>query len=841
MRKIIFLFALLAAINSAAVAQNHFDVQAYITFLQNSKNLTPGELRSMHNAGIFSAKIPQGANPPYFDTINHYYSLTSYERSLLENHGFVVSSRLSKPTFMAALTEIFQRDLPVYVSSDAILHAFHMSYDALLMDVEEHNMIPWLDTLLMKMHAQVPLLAGRYAADTGMTTMVKDLDVYITIPRKLLDVSVQPVYPENEATITALMDDIHSLAPKDVQLFSRSTRKYDFSQFTVRGHYTVNRTLSAYFKAMIWLGRTEIYLIPPKESATPVPDADVQRQTILAALTAEAITGATAQHLLDTLDAVTQFFVGESDNVTLINIQDLLLENSLPSAAAMLDTALWRQFQNSLLNKPYTFQRIMSQMLWSDPGSPEKIRPASAFLLLGQRFIIDSYITGNVVYDRIPARRMLPSSLDVLYALGNDAAEHLLDSELQAYGYAPNLAALRYLVDSYDNEFWNSTLYNGWLHSIRALNPPQARESLPAFMQTAAWWQQKINSQLGSWAELRHDNLLYAKQSYSGMVICSFPESYVEPVPEFYARLKTVSDIAQAYFGKMNITKAVSYFKFFSATADTLRNIAQKTLTHTPISQTEHLFLEHMINITQSGGGCGGPVTSTTGWYPQLYYTGSNGYDTYDALVADIHTSPTDQDGNMVGWVMHVGTGKVDMLVLNAETNDGRPMSYIGPVYRYYEYVSTNFKRLTDEEWKAMGNNPPITRPKYVHLYLADSTGSSPGSASSLITTQVQERTPSKIPVEFQLGQNFPNPFNSTTIIPFSLPSSLSQRAVTVKVYNTAGQEIAVLLHQVLPEGSFLVRWDGNTQGGNHAASGVYYYTVSIGSQKHTGKMMLLK
>jgi len=46
---------------------------------------------------------------------------------------------------------------------------------------------------------------------------------------------------------------------------------------------------------MMWLGRTEIYLIAPKQDALPVPDADIQRQTVLAALTTEAIKGANAK------------------------------------------------------------------------------------------------------------------------------------------------------------------------------------------------------------------------------------------------------------------------------------------------------------------------------------------------------------------------------------------------------------------------------------------------------------------------------------------------------------------------------------------------------------------
>jgi hypothetical protein len=529
--------------------------------------------------------------------------------------------------------------------------------------------------------------------------------------------------------------------------------------------------------------------------------------------------------------------------VTCKNIQDLIQENSIQQASALLDTTVWKKFQDTLRQKPYTFQRIVSQILWSDPLSPDQVQPASAFLLLGQRFIIDSYITGNVVYDRVkqPNHRMLPSPLDVLFALGNDAAAQLLDSQLQLYSYAPNLAALRYMVDAYDSSFWTSTIYNGWQNCIRGLNPPAVRDSLPAFMHTAAWWQHKMNTQLASWAELRHDNLLYAKQSYSGSVTCSFPESYVEPIPEFYSRIRIFAGIASTFFNRMKMVPPSLYFQTLASTADTLQAIAQKNLIHTPISEAEHTFLQHMLNITTSGGGCGGPVTSYTGWYPQLYYTGQSGFDKYDALIADIHTAPTDADGNPVGWVLHVGTGKVDMMVLNAATTDGRAMSYVGPVYRYYEYVSTNFKRLTDEEWRAMGENPPIARPSYVYLYLADSTGKSPGSPSSLITTDVHETPLPPAPTDFQLSQNFPNPFNSTTIIPFSIPALLAHQPVSVKIFNTTGQEISELLHQVLPEGSYMVRWDGTKHSGLGAASGVYFYTVTIGVKQQTGKMMLLK
>ena len=128
---------------------------------------------------------------------------------------------------------------------------------------------------------------------------------------------------------------------------------------------------------------------------------------------------------------------------------------------------------------------ILSQILYNTkPLEPDSIVPASAFMLFGQRFVIDSYVTGSVVYDRIYYNglhicRLFPSTLDPMFALGNDAAAQLLKPELDSWCYSSNLAALRYLINSYGSDFWDSTLYNLWLNSIRKLNPPLNRNDLP--------------------------------------------------------------------------------------------------------------------------------------------------------------------------------------------------------------------------------------------------------------------------------------------------------------------------------------------------------------------------
>lgn len=843
----LFLTSLVIAIPLFSQPQSDFNFEAYKSFFQSSQNLTPEQLRTMHPSGLFEARVSSVQKPFYMDSVDSKYSLTGYEKELLAKHGFVVTSRLSYPSFIDAFEDVFHSDLPVFVSTDAILHAIHRSYDNILKEVENSRMIYWLDTLLEKIHNQLPVLQERYASNPQMLTMLKDFDVYLTMPRQLLGKQVNPYFSENSALLNTLHQYIADLGTQEIQLFSYATKRIvDFSQFKVRGHYTESEVLSRYFQAMMWLGRIEIYLIAPKSPGVQQEgiELDVQRQAILALLVAEAIESADAKRLLDTLDHTIKFFVGESDNVTFDNIVELKQMLNIQRADTLLDIEFFRHFQDLLAQQSFAEQRILSQIIMSDPLSPDQIKPSSAFLLLGQRFVIDSYVTANVVYDKIiyndgKVRRMLPSTLDVLFGLGNNAAAQLLESELQKYHYSSNLAALRYLIDSYSSDFWISSLYNAWLQMVRKLNPPNERTQLPAFMQTAAWWQEKMNTQLAAWAELRHDNLLYAKQSYTGGITCSYPYSYVEPFPEFYSTLKSYATLAAECFGKMQLTYIQQYFSDVCGIADTLQSIAQKTLERKSVSEEEKTFLQNMLIITSPYNVCGSSKTYN-GWYPKLYFTSQSELTEFNAIVADVHTAPTNEFGEMVGWVLHAGTGNVEMVIVNAELSDGQWITFIGPVYKYHELVTTNFQRLTDEEWKEMYSQSQPPRPPFVNLYLANGVGETMGEAISLATS-ISDLPINQQPTTFELAQNFPNPFNSGTIISFKIPTSLAHSIVKVKIYTIVGQEVATLLEQELPAGNYAVRWDGTTDKNISAASGVYFYRVSVGSQQKIGKMLLVR
>lgn len=849
-----FVLPLLALLICCAVTHaQQFDLDAYRRFLQESKTMTSQELQASHPADPFRhtarVKLTQAL---YGDSISQQFALTKHEQSLIEQHGFMVSERLSYPSFGSALLDVYTRDLPVFVSTDAVLHALHMSYDAVLKDIERTTLIPRLQQLLERIHAQVPPLKKEYAGNVGMLRSLQDVDLYLTIPRQLLGEHASPVFAENMVPVKELLQMVKGEQPNNYRLFAEAARLIDFSQFTPRGHYTESEELTQYFQAMIWLGRTEIWLAPPQSDGPSISDNDIQRQTIDAALIAEMTHTANAIPLLEEIDGTIRALVGESDNVTLPNLRSLMQEKGINNAAQLQDAAVWKDFQTTLLTKPFAGQRINSQILMSNPYSADQIQPATAFLLLGQRFVIDSYITGSVVYDKIIAngekmRRMLPSSLDVLFALGNNAAAQFLDAELKEYKYAPNLAALRYLVDSYEDDFWNSSLYNSWLSSIRTLNPPKDRAGFPKFMQTAAWWQQKMNTQLASWAQLRHDNLLYAKQSYSGGITCTYPKSFVEPIPAFYRSVRTFSEVALKKLNTLAIadtsakSRMLRYFDAMGMVMDTLESIATKELAHKPLSGAEEMFLKTMIfDVPQ---GCG---TVLAGWYTRLYYGGPDDANADDRVIADIHTAPTDKDGNTTGWVVHVATGPVNMAVTTCTLSDGTPVSFIGPVMSYYEQITGGFKRLTDEEWSdnRMHDSASAARPALVNLYLADKQGG-PRSGEPISLYAINDGSSDApipaVPATRLSVAVHPNPFAASTSLSFVVPPSLTGHNAEIVLFDGNGIAVRRLLNEGLRAGNYSIRWDGIADNGNVLPTGTYYYRLTIGAHETSGAMTLLQ
>ncbi|MFA6234250.1 MAG: DUF3160 domain-containing protein [Bacteroidota bacterium] len=839
-RQAVFAFFLFGLLCPGIAAAQTFDVDAYKQFLSGHQDLEGSALIVGWPAPLLRKSVAGPVtNAAWLDSVSIKYDLTKDELNILSENGFMVTERLTAKTFQEAYEEIWHKDLPVAVTTDAILHAVHMSYDRILKDTELYFISGELRSVLDGLYQAQDALAQRYAGNEAMQPALQDIDLYIGMAWKLLTEETRLKYPENMAAFNTLLAQVAAEAPNMTALFSSTPRLYDFSQFTIRGHYTDKPELGRYFQSMIWIGRTEFMLTKPVQHDMPQQtDEDIQRQVIGACLLAQLLDEANVGDRVTAIDGLLELLVGESDNVRAPHLTGLLADLGITDPSALLDMQRVQEFHSLLATRPFANQRINSQILYSNPMDPEQLQPPSAFLLLGQRFIIDSYVFSNVVYDKImfrgqKVRRMLPSSMDALFALGNDASAQFLQDEFAAYPYASNLASLRYLVDSYGEDFWSASLYNSWLHAIRALNIPDEIESLPPFMQTAAWWQQKMNTQLASWAQLRHDNLLYAKPSYTGGVSCSYPDAYVEPFPEFYGRLASFARKAGDVYRNLSWQSGISpFFDAMASTMDTLQTIAGKEIRNAALTDAERSFAKSLLYLR---GICG---MQFDGWYLRLFYGIEEPEEDY--VIADVHTAPTDAGGAPVGWVYHVGTGRINLGVLIAPSEQGTPTAFVAPMLSFHEHVTTNFERLTDEDWEAMLDRGAFPRPVWTNNWLADLHGMSRVPGPSLMTMTTAVQSPS-VAEQLHLQESYPNPFHgiAPTTIRFSLMKAAPE--ASLGVYDLAGRRVRTLLQSGLSAGSYMSRWDGRDDAGQLLPSGSYMVVLDAYGQRASSSVVLLR
>ncbi len=833
---------------SFGLTQSNFDISAYSQYLLDNENLSFEELQLKFGA---KNKYYKGRENQiyldsfsYLDSVKIKFELTDQEMELLKLNQFVISERLSYECFGEAFHNIYIKDLPVFISTDAILHALHASYDKILIDIELSILKPNLTDFSDGLYSSFPQLISKYGANLKLQNSLKDVDIYITMSKSLLEgTKLSPQFADQQQ-IDDLWTAIQSETLSSMPLFSERARDLDFSQFTVRGHYNNDR-LKDYFKAMMWLGRMDFFLTPPPENPWEVPweREEIRRMNLGAFMLNELTDISEARMKLEQNDEIISFMVGESDNITPKEFSKVITDQYLNSAGQILDDDVYDDYLSALKESNGADQKILSQFMMMDPFSSEPGELPISFRLMGQRFIIDSYIFFNVVFDRIIYEdkkiwRPMPDPLDAIFVLGNDNALPLLKEELDTYKYSSQLSALRYLVDSYDSEFWQASLYNVWLNSIRALNPAANRDGFPFFMKTAAWRQSKINTQLASWSQLRHDNLLYAKQSYTGGTGCSFPHSLIEPNPEFFARIAVFAEKADTYFSKFTsntyeMSQIKNYFPKFKSVMYKLENIARKELYHQPLDDDEIKWLKDMLFID---GMSGAPPFS--GWYPNLYYHPDDAAFG-DFIIADVHTQPTEFNGEVIGRVLHVATAKVNLGIFLSESfgTPSRPVAFVGPVMSYYEKFTTNFERLTDEKWTEMveANDLP-QRPDWVNIYLIDSKGNKRETGRELpsfvYTGDIEE--PQPLIQTFKLSQNYPNPFNPLTTIVYRLSATAN---VELSIYNLLGQKVATLFSGNQSAGSYKVQW--NAAG---FASGVYLYKLTTDKGfVQSKKLILLK
>jgi len=712
------------------------------------------------------------------------FRLNPQEFAVFQTNGFVVSQRWQRDSFADVFYDIYTDDLPVFVTTDAILHAWHRSFVTMLAEMEETCFQPTLSNLLVGMSAQVPALWAQ-SAGTAITNGVLDADYFLAVGRSLASGANNYGFLGQVARVSSTLNAINNLQPIWINLYGEN-RAVDFSQFQVRGHYASSATLSNYFRAMMWSALADFRYAGFSSGVAPPPGSPTN--------TLRELSGAVALELLLRnsggfsnwlqFNHTLEMFVGPPDSLTFAQLQELLLAAGINSPANLPNQASLTNLQNQLMSGQLGLQQIVSGYYWS-PFSPEQVKLPRSFTVMGQRFVMDSWAFGKCTFDQIiwdedgipdvwdKVLRRVPSALDIAFSvLGNSQTVPELAARISRPNLTPadgrpywrdglkyqhNLAAVRNVIDHQGPSAWTNSIYNHWLACLRELSAPTTGPEYPEAMRTRAWAMKTVNTQLASWAELRHNTVLYAQQSYTPMILCGYPDGYVEPRPAFWNRMRVMALATKAALATLPTNGVFSYTHYsngvpfvvsvsgatmysnrlavmdqFLNTTDTLRAISEKELTRIPLSTNESLFLQHLVEVDYLERRTYG------GWYPALFYqpgsqyipreyappntwpSGDNeGSDYWDALVTDVHTDPPDQVVGDPGSILHEGVGNVHLLMIAVDCGAGDTAAYAGPVLSHYEFELGPTTRETDAQWKSevsAGNLPP--QPDWTRGYL---------------------------------------------------------------------------------------------------------------------------
>lgn len=655
-------------------------------------------------------------------------ALTPAQQEHIARDRFVVIPTREFEGMAEAYAALKKMEFPIFVTTDALLHTAHLFFDYLLRAIELTALRPQLVELTEKL-LKASASDFTRAADPKVKEAARRNLAFFSVGAKLLD-PTHPTPDEVAELVQAELKQIEERStgvppPKSPVLGIRE----DYTQYIPRGHYTRNDAFRTYFLAAMWYGRMGFFTYPSESHDLSQADTErLIRQVLLITryLHRQRVGARSAVEVWRGIYETTALFAGRAEDHGPDEYLALAkaVYGDLPSPAKLSNDAKLGDFLARARELPRP--RILSTYYLSQ-SQPDTITPrwqdgTLGFHFMPQRFVPDSHILSDLVWDRVggylgkgqpftlyvslyDAYRGVPRGLDVLAAFGSELAERILrdEGDTEYEGYFEKLSDLRAL---YARDELGRDLYHRWLGVLRTLleAPP---ETAPAFMQNEAWGCKQLNAALGSWAELRHDTILYIKQSYTSVprglaVPPPAPPAYLEPCPLVYRRLSAmVAQMREQLDGWGMLDPGVgSKLVEFEALLAELTDIAERELQGKWPTAPE---VERLSAI-------GSRLKALLSFPPALMAQITSGTDDRMAVVGDVHTH---FEG---GVVLEEAVGDPYLICVELE-REGQPAFYWGAVFSYYEFKHPMDDRLTDEAWQAMSPKPP--HPAWTRAYLA--------------------------------------------------------------------------------------------------------------------------
>ena len=622
-------------------------------------------------------------NPFQLDSMNP--KLTA----ALGRNGFAIV-----PSHHLQLFHVYEKndyfDFPSFVTTDLYLQLFHFYFDCVLKDIEEEKFDSLLTTFSQGLYAE--LSAKPKSAEREWDK------AYAAISIGLLTGQTPAVPKEYQQQVADEMAKIERSANDFSPFLGYKEVYFSYALFRPRGHYTRSEKMKRYFRAMMWL-------------QTAPFEIENDEQLRRAALLAETVNGSQSlrKSYEDIFNPMT-FLMGEPDNVTLLQMADEMGKNGASYQEIVKNREIAKQLQTALIALAKQQTRIVPKFQHT---SPWKIN------LMPQRYQPDVEVLNEMIDARNnPTRRGVPKALDVMAALGSHAADSLLDE----MGENRQWEDFTMMLDSMKCRMqkgvdWEATICNRWLNMLKVLNDTlKKNDKTPYFMVTPAWSKKNLNTTLASYAELKHDAILYAKQPAAAECGAGGPpdpvvKEYVEPNLPFWKKAVSLMEEMEDMLDRYHLwtEKARTTTIAVKEQAELLMRISDKELrgerlTDEDCSQLEHIgatFEYISLDLARSKD------QELMGW------DDIQSADKNVACVADVYTANGDNNPNHT--VLYEAVGPVNEIYVLVNM-DGDLYLTRGAVLSYREFQQpTTEQRLTDEEWqKKLKEHSTLGIPKWM-------------------------------------------------------------------------------------------------------------------------------
>lgn len=598
----------------------------------------------------------------------------SYNEHIMQNiinDGFFINYEKFEQPF--SLYEMNQYTFGnSFITTDSIVHLYHIIYLGMMEEMEQ-NSLKQKFIALSKNCLDNAINDYKEAKGDDKNLTLRNAALFLCA----LDLLEADYDGEVPSEVRDLADkELENIKAEGNAVSNITGEEIDYSQFKARGNYTKNENLKKYFKVNMLYSQELVQLENPDESI----NLEALKQAILISRT--MLKDETSFKLWQDIYKPISFLVENTEDTTPIDIyKSISTATKENTIEAVLADNVVNAVADEIKNK-------------ENP----KIKPDSGkvFAFLPQRAVVDNTWLQNLVDTRPQSQRPVVSGVDLMALLGNSLAERLTltnEDNLKWDEFKEKYEETKAMVDARTDKEEKANIYRTWLWVLKAFNNEYG-EGYPDFMKSEKWQYKDLNTALASWAQLKHDTILYAKEFGAEMGGYDPVEvkHYVEPNVNLYRRVKYLVGLtmdADEKYSLLNETQR-DRLKDFDNMLEFLIKVSLEELKDETTSDEDNERLSviggEMENIFMAFNDGGGDFEIA----PR---------DRDTANVADIQMIGSNVVNKPAGSFLEVGSGRFSTMYVIYRLDD---KYYIGrgPVMNYYEFYSDH--RLDNNEFKEM-------------------------------------------------------------------------------------------------------------------------------------------